>query len=395
LAKDQRFKREKAAEAKNEQLARLKQLNNSEMKVPPKASVDTLLGRANRELSHFITVYPPIRPIEGIRSIKSKDLGRVRLIVATHLYGKYKTPVCLQNAFLESKKEQTYSSRITLAENHATEYVSSKTNSLTELKREWFICVARGGSLYKEQTKGYLSKQETHSFLNSNIDSFQEALVYAVAIQFKNSKIAARLSHTKLSRIDESIKWLKEVKYREMIDFFCRHPDLELTEINDLIDYLEFAYGQRNAEGKTCYSLYGRTFESVKRASIEWHRTVSKFKIGYEEWDGFDMENRIYTDVDGIEWSMTQLLNTKDLTEEGIRQRHCVAGYYGRCKNGNVSIWSLRNQNKRALTVELTERKTVVQARGTANRDARPEELRILKFWAQEQQISVNLGRYM
>lgn len=354
-----------------------------------KTSVPALIERTLQDISHFTLVYPPVKELDTLRPLKSQNPGKIRLTIAQHLYGKYKIPACLQSAWL----------------------IETGDKRFLETIREWFICAGTGGSLYKQYFKGILTKQEVHALSTCTCTAdIHEALIYALAIQHKNGKIAQRLMHTKLPRRRTGLELITQKKHvpgpgvgssiivpneatHEMVDFFCRHPELTVPKINDLIDFFEHSYRQPEK-----FTLYGRTLESVKRKSIEWHRTQVKYAGPYREWEGFRLHNVLYNNENYDpksydEWTFTQLLNSNVLTDEGVKQRHCVAGYTGSCVSGSISIWSLKLNGKRALTIEMTRDHTIVQARGLANRNARPEEVKVLKRWAMDQGLSI--GKYV
>lgn len=93
----------------------------------------------------------------------------------------------------------------------------------------------------------------------------------------------------------------------------------------------------------------------------------------------------------GEEWAMVEILTRKALIAEGAAMRHCIAGYAEDAAGPDTSIWSLRRDSRRRLTLlvrrdDLTddgsERWRIIEASGTANRAPRPEELDILARWA-------------
>lgn len=93
----------------------------------------------------------------------------------------------------------------------------------------------------------------------------------------------------------------------------------------------------------------------------------------------------------GEEWTMVEILTRKALIAEGAAMRHCIAGYAEDAAGPDTSIWSLRRDSRRRLTVlvrrdDLTDdgsdRWRIIQASGKTNRNPRPEELAILARWA-------------
>ncbi len=86
-------------------------------------------------------------------------------------------------------------------------------------------------------------------------------------------------------------------------------------------------------------------------------------------------------------YTITELINSAELEEEGLTMRHCVASYRPLCESGEESIWSLTvedasGQADRLLTLEVRNRnREIVQARGRCNRLAEIDELHILSQW--------------
>lgn len=95
-----------------------------------------------------------------------------------------------------------------------------------------------------------------------------------------------------------------------------------------------------------------------------------------------------------VVWKFTQITNGSGLAKEGSAMRHCVYSYKHRCVSGACSIRSLTSEDQagkvaRHLTVEVNQYGEIVQARGLANRPARPEERSVLKLWAQGRGLSL------
>jgi hypothetical protein len=72
--------------------------------------------------------------------------------------------------------------------------------------------------------------------------------------------------------------------------------------------------------------------------------------------------------------------------------RHCVAIYAESIASGGCSIWSLRRDGNRALTIEVdNKRRRIVQAKGKCNRRPEDWELRIVERWARENAMKMTL----
>jgi hypothetical protein len=89
---------------------------------------------------------------------------------------------------------------------------------------------------------------------------------------------------------------------------------------------------------------------------------------------------------------MTEILSTSALMEEGRNMRHCVFMYSSSILSGRSSIWSLRCDGVRSLTVRVSvKERAVVEARGKCNRRATPAEKNKVIRWAQMNGLSVSI----
>ena len=95
-------------------------------------------------------------------------------------------------------------------------------------------------------------------------------------------------------------------------------------------------------------------------------------------------------------WTIKEILNRKNLFDEGFTMRHCVASYEGLCASGRSSIWSLGiersdGRRRRVLTVEVSgSRRAICQVRGKANRLPTEKEMAILRRWAAQEGLTVD-----
>ena len=72
--------------------------------------------------------------------------------------------------------------------------------------------------------------------------------------------------------------------------------------------------------------------------------------------------------------------------------RHCVGSYAYSCARGDRSIWSLRYndelENKRLVTIDVSQKHHILQARGKMNRTPPDEHLTIIHLWADREGIT-------
>jgi len=249
----------------------------------------------------------------------------------------------------------------------------------------WYIIVAQGGSLHKQATHPYLSKLETHHFVNAptRLASGQRTLWYAVARAATDATIvAARVSRSKLTDFSIASGYWKEVAR-----FFARNPT-SIDEMNDLIDYLAAAK-QEDAD----FSLKGRTLATLRKRTDDWHRSLAKADaICGGSWPGRpipDVEYETGRDEKKAVWRFRQIKTGNDLFREGQSMHHCVASYKERCLSGNASIWSLAceypvGRLNKGITIEVRHDGAIVQCRGFGNRLAYGNEMAMVRRWADE-----------
>lgn len=250
---------------------------------------------------------------------------------------------------------------------------------------EWYICVASGGSLYKEYTKDFLTKKETHIFLSAPSQlTVRQGLYFSIARAIgADVNLAFMIGRSKLAEKD-----FKNEFWRNCARFFATHNPGSLNVLNDIIDYVNHRFAE-NCE----YSLFGggHTVESLIKQMHQWHADLRRVKvIGNYSWEGHGINDQtLVTKINNEDkhWIFTQIKTAKELAAEGNAMRHCVYGYRDRCVSGSISIWSLSTgdefgQKKRRATIELVNDGRITQARGVANRSLKPEERNIIARWA-------------
>lgn len=74
----------------------------------------------------------------------------------------------------------------------------------------------------------------------------------------------------------------------------------------------------------------------------------------------------------GENWTVSELLSTRELSQEGRAMHHCVGFYAGNCRSGRISVWSMQVQDEegaehRVMTIAISGTKRITQARGKFN----------------------------
>ncbi len=262
----------------------------------------------------------------------------------------------------------------------------------------FFAHLASGGSAYRHMKSGFMpvvmTRKMCHIFLNMPSGTFFFHAIRAAQVEALGGTrvLAEAICESSLGRgfKDDERFWLTVMRW------FCENPIGDNAQIAPLIDYI--AEMRRRGRG---YSMKGRTVRSLVRGMEAWHRELARargvkaavyvpsgLKAGSWKFktDGDDGANTYTT------WTMTEILSTAALAAEGRTMSHCVLMYAGSISRRKTSIWSLRCDGIRRLTVRVSsETKAVVEARGKCNRRATPAEMNKLNRWAQMNGLSIKI----
>lgn len=177
-----------------------------------------------------------------------------------------------------------------------------------------------------------------------------------------------------------------------VVAWFSKNPMLDLTQLGPLLDYIQFRR-RENPE----FSMKGRSVLAMLRGMEEWHgelQRIKEFKAHNYTPSGFKPGNYIdkkksSTDI----WTIEEILTSSELSVEGKTLGHCVYSYSASIAAGRISIWSLKLNGERKITIEVSNfNRKIIQARGKFNRETKAEEFRIIKRWASENAFEVCLG---
>jgi hypothetical protein len=248
-----------------------------------------------------------------------------------------------------------------------------------------YIFVGQGGNVrkYPELPIAY-TKKMAHEFLNAPSNyTISQALRWGQIHGMGGDRhlVDVVISTNLGTSFNNDGFWI------DVIQMFVNHPMLDRRQFGSIYDYIfhnKFSPGGEYPN----FSMKGRTPFSLLRLVEDWHTNLRKVQGNrYCEW----MHSRIrdFTFEDGKNkdgtvrmWTITELLNSKELKEEGNAQKHCVYSYVASCVKGSTSIWSMRLNGDRQLTVEVRlDGTTITQLRGKCNRNAIPKEILILQHW--------------
>ena len=334
--------------------------------------------------------------------------------LAQHLLGEYPVPRCLANVWLEGACRRFAAAR------------------------EWFIFHARGLRFREipQLPMPITRKMERMLMQAPHHLDIHAALRWSElrALGAEKPLIQAVLD-TRLGReLERGEDW------REVMRWLVRWQEELSAEkvgaIIDLVDELRFTPTRRlTMQGPVWepppepdFSLRGRTPESFERLIAERQYRQTLAVSGFHSWKASGLMGMVLVEslgkhgLDGasvdlpggeideeaeprwppragkhgrIEWSMVELLDSKQLQIEGKVLRHCVAIYASRCRSGHSSIWSLRRSEDggepaRRYTIEVDpKRARIIQIRGSCNALPRDKARAIIARWAEQAGLSL------
>jgi PcfJ-like protein len=367
----------------------------------------SLLASLNIEATHFwktieskapklltkeylgaVTIVNTLQHHRPIADWEPRGKGRTTIFnsLCDHLLAKFPTPQFLWSAFWEPDVL------------HALGVRTSGETIIKTVSR-----ISRGDSFSKMCKSGdfpiTFTNKQCHDFLQSSSDSTFMAALRRTQIQTHGGDI--RLLKVLMSR--DNGKTLSNIVEETFLDsviaWFSKNPMLDLAQFNPLMDYVWYRW----REDKT-FSMKGRSPIALMRAMQEWHDDLAKrqiihgkeykpsgFKAGHWEFDHRDGTGNFVR----VHYSITEILNSKDLHAEGKALRHCVLSYSSSIEQGHCSIWSMRLNDDRLITIEVRrDSRSIVQARGRCNRATSAEEFRIMQRWAQDNSLNISIGRW-
>jgi PcfJ-like protein len=282
-------------------------------------------------------------------------------------------------------------------------------DSIAERKRSWFVAHSRGNSFRSLNLPIVMTRRMEHLFLASPDHlPIEHAIRKAELLALKVP--AAILKEIMSSRLATDLRHGEF--WRTVWMFFTENADeVDPTQISPIIDYIYAVRQERTSiptpDGmitfeppQPAFSIKGRSMQSILRLMREWHKSLgvggSTFSWMRSPFEPLIFEESSQDDSGAPprRWHMVELTNSAQLRSEGTALHHCVASYAYRCYQGASSIWSLRfwqgEKIHYVLTVEVDPRKrTVVQARGRANRTASGKPLRLLQDWALRERLQM------
>jgi len=320
---------------------------------------------------------PWLRPLKAWRSKKGAQAKRLGLLIE-HLLAKYGVPPVLLDEIVSLSQragDLTSAQRKLLRHNLKMISDLGSGESLRALQRQ--------GHLPQSLTRKMLHTLSKHRGTSSLVRAVREVQVSAYG---GGPQLAGAICETILGRrFDDD-----EPFWATVIHWMCRQDDLDPDQVGPLIDHIEALHREALREGGS-WSISGRTPATLMRSMARWHAalqaiaSVPKKHFRRSGIAGFSWtrETKVVREV----WTIQEILRPEELAREGRDLHHCVASYARAIRSGQCSIWSVKCNGDRVLTIAVSQR-AVLEVRGKANRRATSNELRLVGWWAEDNKLS-------
>jgi hypothetical protein len=252
-----------------------------------------------------------------------------------------------------------------------------------EARQDWFLHVGNGGNIRKTTIPVQLTKKMAHLFLQAPGNySVEEAFRWGLILGLGGEQTLVKaVNGTFLGRsFDQEIFWAK------VIHFFVNNPMLDPDQIGPIVDYIrnqKFAPQEialpgggvrRDGPAQPNFSVKGRSADKLLREVEAWHNQLAReSRLPNRTWAPSGLEGFQRDEDKGARWTIHEILNTREITQEGRGMGHCVASYANNCMKGNISVWSMQVQEPdekpaRVMTIAVLNRaRRINQARGRFN----------------------------
>ena len=255
-------------------------------------------------------------------------------------------------------------------------------------QQDWFRHVGTGANIRTAPgLTVHLTKMAAHHFLQAPPGfSIEQAVRWGQVRALGGDEhlvralIGTRLGDT-LGNADTEAFWAT------VIHFFVNNPLLDTLYVGPIVDFVHHRkyVGDEAAPADPNFSMKGRTAAALRRLVDDWHHDLAREeKRTVLDWaasgigEGTAPFRYVQCEREAGRapvWTVHEIVDGRELTEEGREMRHCVASYAHSCARGHVSIWSLQvregdyNTPRRVLTIAVDNaRRAVTQVRGRCNK---------------------------
>ncbi|WP_193212425.1 PcfJ domain-containing protein [Luteolibacter marinus] len=287
---------------------------------------------------------------------------------------------------------------------------------LRVLERDWFCHVGGGGSWRKAvDFPPSISSRAVHHALMAPADlTIRQALRWGqlMALGAPQALVDDVLGSGMVGDLSNDAVWSRLfAKLVAAGDFDAREFGVIADVLLELMAHFHFNFVRRlldrplaelrrHAFGRWRGLLAAAAAEGIRFRNPDVTRTGLRAELrhlteaAWEPMPGiarFEVERREQGVEKSSVWWIGERLNHAQLMAEGREMRHCVSGYWRRCRSGRSAIFSLRQLHPAVapervvsrLTIEVDRgTRRIVQARGKWNRWPDEMEFGILAEWA-------------
>lgn len=270
-------------------------------------------------------------------------------------------------------------------------------NSAYKDRTDWFLWIAKGNNIRKATNLPFeLTKKMAHEFLSapSNYDIYQ-ALRYGQIMGLGGDlRLCQTVNETFLGRNLGRPNKEHSDFWTTVIMFFINNPMLDRNQFGPIIDYINHIKFGQNPQ-QPGFTIKGRNPQILLEQVEAWHKQLQKSRgKRFKEWKSCNFESFIKEEKSGDslkKWEIIELLNSKELDQEGRSLRHCVGSYADSCVMRRCAIFSLRLDNERIGTIEvIPDSKRVVQVRGRFNALLGGKNWQIITEWAGNEGLNLS-----
>jgi hypothetical protein len=277
------------------------------------------------------------------------------------------------------------------------------------IQQSWYVRVGTGGSIADCALPIPCTRRMGHFLMHAPAElTLEQAIRWGQLKTFKFSdrQVRALLEISHVGSFQHESFWVTVFRW------LAQHPEVEDGDYGPLFDYL---YNQRFVDQGQVFgggdrllgppqpnlTMRGRKPSVLLAQMHTWHKQLANDNTRFEaSWRSSGFPAFTFVEGEGRNakmWTIRELLSSKALAVEGRQMSHCVASYVDRCSRGGGSIWTMEVETvagrKKHLTIELQNSSgRIVQARGRANRRAKPLEMGILRRWATESGLTIGVN---
>jgi hypothetical protein len=262
-------------------------------------------------------------------------------------------------------------------------------HGLTPKAFQWFKCLYQGkGLVGRKDLPVTMTRKAVQRFRTLRADN---------DLTVRQQLILAQVMQTGVDDVSYATLIVDGMGPRRKADYLVEAMHnlyvrgLPANEVRNVMDYLKAKFDEARVNVKE------KKLATLIRDAERWHDLMNQLREA--RWGSYDyywenntdfrlkrseIEYRCF-DHNGIEYAVKQLLRATELVREGEAMNHCIASYARDCRYGHAFIFSLCQTNgleqSPLLTLEVRGR-SLVQARGFANRLPTELEFDVIRLWA-------------